>query len=103
MFVSRRRRFALVAAVAALGASAWWFTRLFQQPPAQWSGSALLGSTLLSAVGNAILWMEIVRMLSSRLSRWSDPIHFNWVGILGFAVFVVQYIGLRLVMGAYDN
>ena len=100
MFISRRRKEALVGAVVAWGASAWWFSRLLEQPPAQWNGSTLLAAALLSAIGSAVIWMEVLRAMVSRMARWSDPIHFNWTGVLAFALFVVQYIGLRLMMSS---
>jgi uncharacterized membrane protein len=97
-----KRRVALMVAIVLWIATAYWFAfGVFQVPASQWPPYTAVVFAGFGALSTAVVVVEMVRGISSRLSSWSDERHFFWVGLVFAGLFAMQYTGIRIALSSY--
>ena len=96
------RRVALMVAIVLWIATNYWFEfGVFHLPSSQWPPLVAVVFAGIGALSTAVLVVEMVRGISSRLSSWSDERHFFWVGLVFAGLLAMQYTGIRIALSSH--
>ena len=95
------RRVALMVAIVLWIATNYWFVfGIFRVPSSQWPPHMAVVFAGIDALSTAVVVVEMVRGISSRLSSWSDEKHFFWVGLVLAGLLAIQYTGIRIALSS---
>ena len=96
------RRLAFWAACVLWVIWASWLRFAFSNAAiALWSHAEVVAFVLVGAIASAVVILEMVRIFLRR--QWSDARHFSVLGLLGAALFGLQYTGVRLMMQSFSQ
>ena len=99
-----KRKVALAGAIVLWVASGGAFLlAVTQVSPALWPPYAVVVVVAVGALSAAVVIIEMIRGVSSRLAGWSDERHFIWVGLTFAALFVIQYTGIRVALSTHGG